>query len=175
LLECLASVELQFELGSDPALVPPLVAHLQEQLMRLKLCDQTSRIRLGIAFEKALLNGIYHGNLEVSSDLRQNGDGAFHQLARARRQQVPYANRRLHVRARLARSEAVCVITDDGPGFDPTALPDPTDPANLGRVGGRGLLLIRTFLDEVRFNQQGNEITLIKRRESTREAATCKS
>jgi CheY-like chemotaxis protein len=176
LLECVVSVELQFVLGSDPTLVPPLVAHLQEQLMRMKLCDQTSRIRLGIAYEEALLNGIYHGNLEVSSDLRQkNGDGAFHQLARARRQQFPYAGRRLHVRARLARSEAVCVITDDGPGFDPSALPDPTDPANLGQVGGRGLLLIRTFLDEVRFNQKGNEITLIKRRESTREAATCKS
>ena len=44
--------------------------------------------------------------------------------------------------------------------------PDPTDPANLERVGGRGLLLIRTFMDEVTFNDRGNQITLVKRRES---------
>jgi len=43
-------------------------------------------------------------------------------------------------------------------------LPDPTDPANLERIGGRGLLLIRTFMDEVRHNDRGNEVTLVKRR-----------
>jgi CheY-like chemotaxis protein len=171
LLECLTTVDHHFLLANDPALVPTLVAHLQDQLTRMSLCDQTSRIRLGVAYEEALLNGIYHGNLEVDSELRQNGDGAFHQLAERRRFQHPYSGRRLSVRASFSRSEAVCVIADEGPGFDPKALPDPTDPANLGRVGGRGLLLIRTFLDEVRFNQTGNEITLIKRRE----AAQCKS
>jgi CheY-like chemotaxis protein len=171
LLECVTIVEFQFVLDNDPAIVPTLVAHLQDQLTRMKLCGQSSRIRLGVAYEEALLNGIYHGNLEVSSDLRQNGDGAFQQLARQRRTQPPYANRRLRVRATMSRAEAVCTIADEGPGFDPSALPDPTDPANLGRVGGRGLLLIRTFLDEVRFNPSGNEITLVKRRE----VAPCKS
>jgi anti-sigma regulatory factor (Ser/Thr protein kinase) len=43
-------------------------------------------------------------------------------------------------------------------------LPDPTDPANLGKSSGRGLFLIRTFMDEVSFNETGNEITMIKRR-----------
>jgi CheY-like chemotaxis protein len=165
LLECLTVLEAQFVLESDPALVPALAAYLQDQLTRMKLCDQTARIRLGIAFEEALLNGIYHGNLEVGSDLRQNGEAAFHRVADERRRQAPYAERRLRVRASLSRCEALCVIADEGPGFDPSRLPDPTDPANLGRVGGRGLLLIRTFLDEVRFNNKGNEITLIKRRE----------
>jgi CheY-like chemotaxis protein len=166
LLECLAAVELHFVLGNDPDLVPTLVAHLQDQLSRVKLCDHTSRIRLGVAYEEALLNGIYHGNLEVSSDLRQNGDGAFHELAHQRRFQPPYADRRLRVQANISRAEAVCTIADEGPGFDPSVLPDPTDPANLDRVGGRGLLLIRTFLDDVRFNPKGNEITLVKRREA---------
>jgi anti-sigma regulatory factor (Ser/Thr protein kinase) len=44
-------------------------------------------------------------------------------------------------------------------------LPDPTNPANLERVYGRGLLLVRTFMEEVRHNATGNEITMIKRRE----------
>lgn len=56
------------------------------------------------------------------------------------------------------------MIRDEGPGFDSTSLPDPTDPVNLEKVSGRGLLLIRTFMDEVRHNPKGNEIVLVKRR-----------
>ena len=58
------------------------------------------------------------------------------------------------------------VVRDQGKGFDPTQLPDPTEPENVGRVNGRGLFLIRTFMDEVTFNSQGNEITMIRRRDS---------
>jgi anti-sigma regulatory factor (Ser/Thr protein kinase) len=43
-------------------------------------------------------------------------------------------------------------------------LPDPTDPENLLKVSGRGILLMRTFMDEVRFNDRGNEVTMVKRR-----------
>jgi anti-sigma regulatory factor (Ser/Thr protein kinase) len=55
------------------------------------------------------------------------------------------------------------VIRDQGPGFDPAQLPDPTDPENLERVSGRGLLLMRTFMDEVTFNKSGNQVTMVKR------------
>ena len=54
------------------------------------------------------------------------------------------------------------MVRDDGNGFDPAILPDPTDPANLERVSGRGLLLIQTFMDSVRHNATGNEITMVK-------------
>ena len=56
------------------------------------------------------------------------------------------------------------VIRDDGPGFDVAHLPDVTaDPAYLISEGGRGLVLIDMFMDEVRFNATGNEIALVKR------------
>ena len=61
-------------------------------------------------------------------------------------------------------SEATFTIRDQGPGFDPSSLPDPTAPENVGKVNGRGMFLIRTFMDEVRFNESGNEVTMIKRR-----------
>ncbi|MBY0456810.1 MAG: ATP-binding protein, partial [Gemmataceae bacterium] len=49
--------------------------------------------------------------------------------------------------------------------FDVAALPDPTDPENLARASGRGLLLMRSFLDDVRFNPAGNKVTLVKVRD----------
>jgi anti-sigma regulatory factor (Ser/Thr protein kinase) len=54
------------------------------------------------------------------------------------------------------------VIRDDGSGFDVAAVSNPTDGMNLDWIGGRGLLLIRTFMDELTHNDAGNEITLIK-------------
>jgi anti-sigma regulatory factor (Ser/Thr protein kinase) len=66
--------------------------------------------------------------------------------------------------SRESRDEAVYVVRDEGPGFDPSILPDPTDPSNLEKVSGRGLLLIRTFMDEIHHDDSGREITMIKRR-----------
>jgi CheY-like chemotaxis protein/anti-sigma regulatory factor (Ser/Thr protein kinase) len=162
LLSCLTRVELEFVLENDPALIPVLVTQIQEHLAPLRLCDQTVLIRVGVALEEALLNAMYHGNLEVSSQLKQEDEAKFHRLIEERRRQPPYAGRRLGVTARLAPDRAEFTVADEGPGFDPASLPDPTDPANLESVGGRGLLLIRTFMDEVRFNAAGNRITLVK-------------
>jgi anti-sigma regulatory factor (Ser/Thr protein kinase) len=55
------------------------------------------------------------------------------------------------------------VIRDEGPGFDPASLPDPTDPENIEKACGRGLLLMRTFMDKVDYNRTGNQVTLTKR------------
>jgi hypothetical protein len=63
----------------------------------------------------------------------------------------------------LSCTEALYVVEDEGPGFDPLTVPDPTDAANLERIGGRGLMLIRTFMDEVEHNERGNRISLRKR------------
>jgi CheY-like chemotaxis protein len=165
LIECLAKTEAQFILDNDPALIPPLLGYLQDNLSRLKICDEIGRIRVSVALQEALTNAIQHGNLEVSSVLREKDDRAYYALAEERRRKPPYSARRIYVTMRESSVEAVYTVRDEGPGFDPSQLPDPTDPSNLERVSGRGLLLIRTFMDEVYHNEKGNEITMIKRRD----------
>jgi CheY-like chemotaxis protein/anti-sigma regulatory factor (Ser/Thr protein kinase) len=165
LLDCLAEAEWRFVIENDTTLIPPLVDQVRQDLLRLQLCDETSLTRLGIAFHEALMNAVHHGNLEMKSDLREDDERKYHDLAAQRRTELPYRERRVEVQVRMNRDEAVYVIRDQGPGFDPGSLPDPTDPANMERVSGRGLLLVRTFMDEVRHNDRGNEITMIKRRE----------
>ena len=135
LLGCVEHVDCRFVLDNDPALVPLLVAHLQEQMERMSLCNKSGKIRLGVALEEALLNGIYHGNLEVSSDLKADGSDAFGRLAELRRYKEPFASRRLYVDVNLNTAQAVFVIRDEGPGFDfQTARPDrPGKPAQAQR------------------------------------------
>ena len=113
---------------------------------------------------EALTNAVFHGNLEVGPELRARGRDAARRLGEERRRQPPYRDRRVRVTAQETPEEARYVIRDEGPGFDPFALPDPTDPAGLAAPSGRGLVLIRSFMDVVFHNQRGNEVTLIKRR-----------
>jgi CheY-like chemotaxis protein/anti-sigma regulatory factor (Ser/Thr protein kinase) len=164
IVACLTQSAAEFSLDNDRSMVAPLVRYLEECTRQLGLCDEADRMRVGVALEEALLNAIYHGNLEVDSVLREVDDETFYHQVELRQTQAPYQGRRLHVRVELTRDEARYVIRDEGPGFDVSILPDPTDPINLGKVSGRGVLLMRTFMDEVLYNSAGNEVTLVKRR-----------
>jgi CheY-like chemotaxis protein len=162
LLERMTKIETHFLLENDTTLVSPLIGHLQEHLARMRLCDETGLIRVGIALHEAIVNAIQHGNLEVNSELKEQDDKVFRQLLEERGQQVPYRDRRVQVMASVSSSKATYVIRDQGKGFDVSKLSDPSDPMNLERVSGRGLTLIRTFMDKVFHNDTGNEITMVK-------------
>jgi anti-sigma regulatory factor (Ser/Thr protein kinase) len=124
--------------------------------------DETELMQVGIALQEALVNAMHHGNLEIGSELREGDGETYRNLIEQRLTEPPFRNRRVHVTTRLSAEELACVIRDEGPGFDPTVVRDPTDPENLERVSGRGLYLIWTFMDRVRHNESGNEITLVK-------------
>jgi anti-sigma regulatory factor (Ser/Thr protein kinase) len=149
-------------LANDPALFTPLIVHFQEECVALGICDHADRIRLGVGLGEALANALFHGNLELNSSLREVDADVYHNLAEVRRHAAPYRDRRIEIKVQLARGRAVFTIRDEGPGFDPTALPDPTDPANLEKVTGRGILLMQAFMDRVDFNARGNEVTMVK-------------
>jgi len=65
------------------------------------------------------------------------------------------------------RDAARFVIGDDGPGFDTSLFNRPVQTEDLARIGGRSLLLIRTFMDQVTFNSTANQISMVKYRSST--------
>ncbi|MHB1424062.1 MAG: response regulator [Gemmataceae bacterium] len=164
ILGCLVHHETHYRLDNDVALVAPLVGHLEHQLERMKLCEPSGLVLIGVALHEALTNAILHGNLGVSSESRETNEKEYYRQIAERRTQPPWSERRVRVGVTLTAQEAVFVIADEGDGFDPEMLPDPTDPANLERVSGRGLLLIQTFMDRVEHNERGNQITMVKRR-----------
>lgn len=163
LMHTLESSEAVFVLRNDPVLIRGLVRHLQEVLRCLPLGDETERLRVGVAVEEALENAFYHGNLEVASAPGPAARNGFEERVRGRVMEMPYAARRIHVRAKVDRQEAVFVIRDEGPGFDASRYTS-AGIADGDAGAGRGIVLMRSVMDEVRYNAAGNEVTLVKRR-----------
>jgi len=116
--------------------------------------------QIAIALEEAATNALFHGSLELDSETREEDRKKYRSLVTARLQQRPYCNRRITWKVAICNSQAQFVICDEGPGFDPTSLADPTAPENIEQPSGRGLLLMHTFFTRVQFNQEGNEVTL---------------
>ena len=162
LTDCVTRHEFTVSLPNEGRLIPPLVDRVQQSLEGMGLVDDTGRIRAAIAIEEALANALYHGNLELTSESHAIDDP---EVVAVRRSTAPYRDRRVHVHVAISRDEARIAIRDEGSGFDPALVPDPTDPANMTREHGRGLLLMRMFMDDVTFNDGGREVVLVKRRD----------
>lgn len=161
-LRSLVTRETRFELENDPSLVSPVAGYFEDGLERLSFGSATERTQIEMALMEALSNAMIHGNLEVPSDLRRHDQSEFLALIERRRHEKPFSARRVRVAARETVKEARYEIEDEGKGFDVGRLPDPTDPENLLSLSGRGLFLIRTFMDEVEFNDSGSRITMVK-------------
>jgi CheY-like chemotaxis protein len=142
--------ESHYIVGCDLHAAAALVSHLEGNL--------------GTALGEALGNAVDHGCLELDSEVREEATAEYAKLRQQRAAQAPWCNRKVRVTERITANEASYTIVDEGSGFDVSSVPDPRDPENLLRASGRGLMLIRTFMDEVTFNDRGNEITLKKKR-----------
>ena len=149
-----------FSLENDTSLIGPVIDQLQRHLPSWARPDE---IRLGMALNEALVNAMHHGNLEADSRLRQDDESKYIEVINERLDQSPFQDRRVRLQADFSPNSVTFTVTDEGSGFDPDSVLDSTAGENLTRLGGRGLLLINTFMDEVHHNKQGNQIKLIKR------------
>lgn len=157
------SKQIAFVLENESSLIGATIEHLQENLPSWSDRD---RLQIGMALDEALVNAMHHGNLEVDSRLRESEDETqYYELIRSRKTVSPFCHRRVRIEAEFSE-EHICVqISDDGRGFDPRSIPDPSCDENLHKVSGRGLFLIRSFMDQVAHNVEGNQITMTKLRQ----------
>lgn len=99
--------------------------------------DEQAIFAIKLALEEALTNAIKHGN---RCD----------------------ASRRLTIRYAVRADRTVIAVADEGPGFAPELLPDPTADENLELPNGRGIMLMYAYMSKIRFNDQGNEVWMLK-------------
>jgi CheY-like chemotaxis protein len=168
LVKHLDGVQYHFSLESDPSAIPPLVDLLARLTRSIGICDKTECSHVAIALKEGLINAMYHGNLELPAsnlphcrEVLEKGEKS--PLIEARRMEIPYRNRRTVVESSMSREQARFVITDEGRGFNPGTISKSTDADLLQKQPGRGLLLMKTFMDELTFNITGNQVVMEKR------------
>jgi serine/threonine-protein kinase RsbW len=122
-----------------------MVQVVSDHIARLAGLDEEARHWVNVAVRESVINAIKHGN---RNDTGKRVHVEFTPLAAETPQGV-------HIRVR-----------DEGPGFDPTTVPDPLAPENLLKGSGRGIFLIRSFMDEMvlqRAAEGGMEMVMVKR------------
>jgi serine/threonine-protein kinase RsbW len=129
---------MSLDVPSDLGVVGEAVELVARGLPAGTLSPRRLSFNLRTALAEALANAIMYGS---------RGDPA----------------RIIHVRVELGRDVVRIHVTDEGDGFDPSRLPDPTRPENLEREAGRGLFVLRHLVDHVAFNEKGNGICLTLR------------
>jgi CheY-like chemotaxis protein len=167
LFACLSGAT--FQLKNDPALIDPLVELVQQMGVGVGFGNFTERLQVAAALREALVNALYRGNLEISFEQMQAARedlvlGKDFSLVAQRRKEPPYRDRRIFVQVNVSPDEVRFVVRDEGLGFDVAAVPEPGDPRALEPERGRGLSLMRNFMDEVIYNDVGNEVILVRRK-----------
>lgn len=152
------------EIGNDFEYINRIVAFITRDLPAYGILDEEDLFTMNIVLGEALENAIFHGNLEISSELKRERFTLFQEEGERRRKIKPYADRKVYVSYEMSHNSVKYVIRDEGKGFDHSKIPDPRDPENLFKIHGRGILLIMNFLDEVFWNERGNEITMVRYR-----------
>ena len=157
----------RFLLDNDRRQIRALVRAVQLVMAGMGFADTVERIRVSEALEEALLNAMYHGNLEMSrqelSRIRSELDDRLLDRLVEERCRIPkIAERKILVIAHVTQAEVRCVIRDEGRGFHPDIAR--AEPSADGFAAGqdRGMILIRSLMDDVRFNNTGNELVLRK-------------
>ena len=156
----LTSVRYSYELENDPALISPLLDEVRDVFVRFSVGGPNPAQML-IGIEEAIANAMYHGNLEIGSELKHADFKAFYAQAQEARHDPRLSARRVRLVLEVRDGNAWVTVSDDGAGFDPAGVPDPTLPENIDKAHGRGLLLMRAFFDDVVFNGRGNEVTMV--------------
>ncbi len=134
-----AATLVTLRLPSDVTCIEEAVELVTRHCLAGHEATESIRFRLRVVLSEALSNAIVRGNCED-------------------------CNKWVDVRAELGPEVISVYVTDEGPGFDPSTIPEPIQPEQLDEASGRGLFLIRKLVDAVQFNPQGNSICMILRR-----------
>lgn len=135
--------EFVLELPSDLRVIEDTVSFLVSCVRCFSFSGARLNLNFRVGVTEALANAVLYGN---GSDRRKP----------------------VRVELSLNTTRVVVRVVDQGNGFDPSVVPDPTLPERIQRPGGRGLFLLRQLMDEVEYNDRGNAVRLVLQREPPR-------
>ena len=156
---------------SDLTLLASVVAYLGRELRVHFPGFDVPVTEVKLALYEAIANAIEHGNLEIDYETKtkaMNEEGGIRALIEHRRTDPKYRDRRLRVEGEYEAASVTYRIGDQGPGFSPSQVEEQHNLGDVTALHGRGIHLMRHYMDEVSWNATGNEIRLklaLKRRQ----------
>jgi CheY-like chemotaxis protein len=160
LMASAVKAEFEFRLENDPSLIPPILELVQQMVAAGSGYDHPTRVRMGVALEHALSNAMVRGNLELS---RAAVPVCTSRTVAERLTEEPFKCRRVHLKISVTPEQATFVVHDEGHGFDVTQVHEAGSAESMREGVGRGLVLIKNFMDSVEFADVGRQITMVKR------------
>lgn len=149
-----------FELDHNSARIAPMAEHIASQIVDFWRNAPSKQAAINMALQEALSNAVHHGNLELSSGLRESESSKYWDLAEIRRTLSPWKDRRVFVKVEASVESATIVITDEGDGFDHNAVKSCSDGSGLFKVHGRGITMIRELMDAAEYSNGGRTLTM---------------
>ncbi len=162
------SCSLALEYRTDEIKPGRLARYFANQLILSKACDILLANLFEIAVYESLINAIEHGNLSLSSDLKASDFSEKDYFANLRQKRITeeeFAGRKIKMEFTMQSGRVELSIQDEGAGFNYKEIMEKigsNEPDNFDLCHGRGLLMISHCVDEIRFNELGNRITLVK-------------
>jgi CheY-like chemotaxis protein len=165
--QCMAEYHARFALPNNRQLIRVFVDQIQQMMAGLVSQSTVERIRVGEAVEEAMLNAMYHGNLEVTREelakVRAELDEQLLDRLIEERCRVPqFQERKILVIVHLTSAEARFVVRDEGRGFHKRYRQEENPTGENALTERRGLTLIHSLMDEVKYNEAGNELVMRK-------------
>lgn len=152
-----------YTIPNDSTVSNAISYRLTKDLVPSGLFNATTAENITLALQEAINNAMFHGNLGVSSSIREElGVKGYNEEIEKRKAEDKYKDFKVNVTYELTNEYVEYVVEDQGKGFDFKSLPDPRDPENFFKNSGRGLLIIQIHMDEVEWNKKGNIIKLKK-------------
>lgn len=152
---------MSISIQSHTSFIPSVVRHLHNHFKSILAINKINRYKFALCLQEALTNAIVHGNLEISSAVKESSWSEFNKMISEREKDPHYCERRVRIDCTFRQSSLSIQIEDEGNGFDFDNLSDPNDPMSL-LCSGRGILMIRQFMNEVEWNETGNVIRMVK-------------
>ncbi|MDA0285216.1 MAG: ATP-binding protein, partial [Planctomycetota bacterium] len=153
------------EIPSEFEWITRTVSYLQDQASQLSWGESINSSRIMVPLHEALTNAIVHGNLEVSSDLKEHADAdRFSEALAIRSSQREYASRMVQIVVDYNEHCIAWSITDEGKGFDvPRVLAKAASEEPSLLLSGRGVMMMKAFMDDVCYDQGGRRVRMTLR------------
>ncbi|WP_145259562.1 ATP-binding protein [Planctomycetes bacterium Pan216] len=157
-------------------LIEPMGRFLSETAVNNGFCDEKGVYKVSLALHEALTNAVIHGNLEITSDLKELGGTVFAETLAQRSNDPEYCDREVEIVVDYDGQRARWSITDHGNGFDAHAVIAretqeglAEDPEEAICCSGRGILMMRSFMDDVDYELGGRRCILTLNSDSQRD------